>query len=118
MIYETHSPFFPGIPMKQRRIYPLNALGDFYVEEGMCIACKAPEHEAPDLMSHDPAAHAGYHCFFKRQPATKEELERAIRAVAVGCCGAVRYAGNDGAILRCLADLGSAEACDRRLTSG
>jgi hypothetical protein len=85
--------------MEQRR-YPLNAVGDFYVADGMCIACTAPEHEAPDLMAHDPSAHAGYHCYFKRQPKTPEELERAIRAVAVGCCGAVRYGGRDPEVIR------------------
>ncbi|MFL5242712.1 MAG: hypothetical protein ACJ8FY_11445 [Gemmataceae bacterium] len=59
------------------------------------MACTAPEHEAPDLMAHDVKAHAGYHCYFKRQPATAEELQRAVMAVAIGCCGAVRYAGTD-----------------------
>ena len=67
--------------MAQEQRYPLNAVGDFYVANGMCIACTAPEHEAADLITHDPAAFAGYHCYFTRQPATPEELERAIRAV-------------------------------------
>jgi hypothetical protein len=100
--------------MEQRRMYPLNAPGDFYVEDGMCIACTAPEHEAPDLMSHDPAAHAGYHCYFKKQPITSAELERAIMAVAVGCCGAVRYGGTDARVIRRLAELGSTDTCDHR----
>jgi hypothetical protein len=81
--------------MERRKVYPLNALGDFYVEDGMCIACAAPEHEAPALMAHDPNAHCGYHCYFKKQPQTPEELDRAIQAVNVGCCGAVRYGGTD-----------------------
>jgi ferredoxin len=98
--------------MERRCIYPLNAAGNFYVEQGMCIACTAPEHEAPDLMSHDPAAHAGYHCYFKKQPETPEELERAIMAVAVGCRGAVRYGGTDAAVLQRLAGLGNANVCD------
>src|SRR5262245_43124664 len=82
-----------GGSVDQQRRYPLNATGDFYVADGVCIACTAPEHEAPELMSHDPGAHAGYHCYFKRQPATPQELQRAVMAVAVGCCGAVRYGG-------------------------
>lgn len=92
--------------------YPLNAAGDFYVAEGMCIACEAPEHEAPDLMAHDQAADGVYHCYFKRQPTTPQELARAVMAVAVGCCGAVRYGGTDPAVRYRLAELDAAEACD------
>src|SRR5437868_6385687 len=98
--------------MDRQSRYPLNVSGDFYVLEGMCIACEAPEHEAPDLMGHDPKAFAGYHCYFKQQPRTPEELRRAVMAVAVGCCGAVRYGGTDGVILRELANRGVADACD------
>jgi hypothetical protein len=96
----------------EQQRYPLNAAGDFYVADGMCIACTAPEHEAPDLMAHDPAALAGYHCYFKRQPQTPEELQRAIMAVAVGCCGAVRYGGSNPEILRHLAQVAPADVCD------
>jgi hypothetical protein len=78
--------------------YHLNSPGDFYVLDGMCIACTAPEHEAPSLMSHDESA--GYHCYFKCQPETIEETESAIWAVAVGCCGAVRYGGRDPQVIR------------------
>src|SRR5262245_22568795 len=98
--------------MHRYPVYTLNASGDFYVADGMCIACQAPEREAPDLMANDPTAHAGYHCYFKRQPTTPNELEQAIWAVAVGCCGAVRYAGSNAAVLCRLQELGSAEACD------
>jgi hypothetical protein len=98
--------------MVQFRRHPLNVTGDFYVADGLCIMCTAPEHEAPDLMGHDVAAGGGYHCYFQRQPTTAEEFGRAIRAVAVGCCGAVRYGGTDPEILRRLADLDAAGACD------
>lgn len=47
--------------------HPLNSPGDFYVEDGLCLACTAPEHEAPDLMAHIGTA-GDYHCYFKRQP--------------------------------------------------
>ena len=93
--------------------YPLNVPGDFYVLEGMCICCTAPETEAPDLISHDSATHCGYHCYFKKQPSTPGELQRAIWAVAVGCCGAVRYGGTDLAILERLKQAGVADACDQ-----
>jgi hypothetical protein len=93
--------------MDQRKAFHLNAPGDFYVEDQMCISCTAPEHEAPDLMAHDTGKH--YHCYFKRQPQTPDETERAVRAVIVGCCGAVRYRGTDP---RIIAVLGK-DACDR-----
>jgi hypothetical protein len=79
--------------------HPLNAPGDFYVLNEMCIACTAPEHEAPELMAHEETTKCHYHCYFKRQPQTADETERAIRAVFVGCCGSVRYGGRDPEIL-------------------
>jgi hypothetical protein len=38
------------------------------------------------------------HCYFRKQPKTAEELDRAIKAVGVSCCGAYRYAGVDAAV--------------------
>src|SRR5215813_10850867 len=97
--------------MTQPKAFHLNAPGDFYVEDQMCISCAAPESEAPDLMSHDESN--VYHCYFKRQPQTPDEMERAIRAVNVGCCGAVRYRGKDPSILAKL----SPDDCDYPLRS-
>jgi hypothetical protein len=97
-----------------RAPFPLNAPGDFYVEDGLCIACEAPEHEAPALMSHvkDGSRDDCYHCYFKRQPQTPEEVQQAIRAVQVACCGAVRYGGRDPQIVSRLRALGSSDDCD------
>lgn len=97
--------------MEQQR-YPLNVAGDFYVADGMCMACTAPEHEAPGLMAHD-TVNAGYHCYFRRQPATPEEVESAVRALVVSCCGAVRYGGTSPVVLQRLAELGATIACDQ-----
>lgn len=94
---------------KKRKRFALNVAGDFYVEAGMCIFCEAPIHEAPDLMVMDDVSQ---HCYFKRQPATLEEMEQAIMAVAVGCCGAVRYGGTDPAVIHRLAEFQSTDACD------
>ncbi len=82
--------------------YPRNAPGPFYVANGECITCMAPEHEAPDLMGFDEEA---MHCYFKKQPSTPEELERATRAVWVSCCGAVQYSGDDPGVHRRLVEL-------------
>jgi len=88
---------------QSKKRYPKNAPGPFYVADGECIICRAPEHQAPDLMAYDEE---DKHCYFKRQPSNPEELDRAIKAVLVACCGAVLYEGNDPAIKRRLAELG------------
>lgn len=81
--------------MKQLNIHPLNTEGDFFVENNMCMACDAPCSIAPELMAYDEKMH----CYFKRQPQNREEIEHAIYAVGVSCTEAVRYKGNDPEIL-------------------
>jgi hypothetical protein len=76
------------------------------------MGCAAPEAEAPDLMTFDKREEVGYHCYFKKQPGTPEELERAIMAIRVGCCAGVRYAGTDGRIVRRLVESDVADTCD------
>ena len=88
--------------------HPKNAPGSFYVIQGLCLACTAPEAEAPDLIAHDEP---DYHCYFKKQPSTQEEIDRAIKAVIVGCCGSVRYAGVDRAVLERISEW-NPDACD------
>jgi hypothetical protein len=95
-----HKPYPP---------YPKNSPGPFYVEKGSCITCQAPYHEAPDLMAHDED---GGHCFFRRQPETPYEVERAIRACCISCVSAVRYSGDDTEILRRFRELDHIDACD------
>lgn len=79
-----------------RERYKLNAEGDFYVEDGVCTACDAAPSEAPELIVYDEET---YNCYFKRQPKTLEEVEKAIKAVCVSCVEALRYSGNDTKIL-------------------
>lgn len=88
-----------------------NVPGPFYVENGYCISCEAPYSEAPDLMTHDDGE-GGYHCHFKKQPETPEEVERAVLACVVSCTNAVRYAGNDPAILARFREHRSRDSCD------
>ena len=90
----------------------MNAPGPFYVMNDSCIACEAPELEAPDLMSHEEIGPLGFYCcYFKNQPKTPEELDRAILAVIVSCCGAVRYKGRDPQVLNWLRK-SAARQCD------
>jgi ferredoxin len=76
--------------------HPLNAPGPFYVAKDECMACHAPEAEAPELMSFDDASGS---CYFHRQPVTPEELTHATMAVWASCCSAVTYSGGDPQVL-------------------
>lgn len=86
--------------------YPKNAPGPFIVCANECIICRAPEHEAPDLMTHDEGEDD--HCYFHRQPSTPEEIDQACRAVLASCCGAVKYVGDDPSVLHRLSVLSGA----------
>jgi hypothetical protein len=88
-----------------------NVDGPFYVMNGECMSCGAPEMHAPKLMFHDSHGH----CFFNRQPASPHEINEAIESTWASCCGALRYGGTDDGILIRLAELGLAEQCDFRL---
>jgi len=94
--------------------YPENSKGDFYVENQVCITCGAPEAEAPDLIEHSKLEYG--HCYFKKQPTTPDELDRAISAMQVSCIAGIRYGGKDQAILKRLYDLGLQAECDYFLT--
>jgi hypothetical protein len=92
--------------------YPENSQGDFYVENGVCTACGAPEAEAPDLIVHSNFEYG--HCFFKKQPETEDEIERAINAIAVSCISGLRYGGTDEKILKRLYEIGEGGQCDHK----
>jgi hypothetical protein len=86
--------------MSQRKFesYLENVSGAFYVEKDLCLTCTVPEAGAPNLIGFygDPSGtNCQSHCHFKRQPETAEELDGAIKAVRVSCCGTYRYAGDD-----------------------
>lgn len=92
--------------------HPDNAIGDFYVERDSCVSCEAPHAEAPDLMGLPGSSARDCGCYFRRQPSTPEEVERACDAVMVSCVEAVRYAGNDRNILSKLYQRGAYSSCD------
>ena len=93
----------------ERQRTPSNVPGPFYVAKDECITCGAPEAEAPSLIRHDEA-HGS--CYFYRQPENADDTYHALRAMAVCCSGAVRYAGTDPVILRRAAEVDSANQCD------
>jgi uncharacterized protein (TIGR02996 family) len=75
---------------------PLNAPGPFYTC-GRCLACEAPEHEAPDLLAE--LRQGNLTTYFVRQPRTAEEIERACRAALVCCVEDLRYGGTDPKVI-------------------
>lgn len=81
---------------RPKRRCPLNAPGPFYTM-GECLACEAPEAEAPDLLA--PLTGGNLTTYFVRQPETPEEAERACRAIEVCCVMDLRYGGTDRAII-------------------
>jgi len=99
------------MPSAPRSRHHDNVDGPFYVVNGECMSCGAPEIHAPNLMSHDSHGH----CFFTRQPASPHETNEAIESTWASCCGALRYGGTDDGTLIRLAELGLAERCDFRL---
>jgi len=76
-----------------------NVPGAWYTTGG-CLACGAPEHEAPELLA--PLDDGNSLTFFVRQPTTRSEQEHACAAAAHCCVNAVRYGGRDRSIIRAL----------------
>ena len=92
------------------RRFEKNVSGPFYTT-GECMACGAPEDEAPDLLA--PLEGDNYDTYFVRQPTTPDEIERACRAIECCCVNALRYGGTDPRIIRRLGN--SVEHCDHIL---
>ena len=95
-----------------RRAHKLNVPGDFYVEDGECISCGMPESESPNLVGSVDDPISGHHCFFKKQPQNDGEVRDAIRAMQVSCCSALRYRGNDKAIIHLISVAGELNQVD------
>ena len=77
--------------------HPKSAPGDFYVVKGECLVCGVPHVVAPDLVGW--TGEKIPHCFWKKQPETKAELERAIAVLEAQELECHRYAGTDPEIL-------------------
>ena len=97
----------------ERKRHPLNVEGPFYVEDGCCTACMLPFAEAPDLLSMTgPNTPDFPHCYFKKQPANRAEIEQALRAIMVAEFRCFRYAGDDSDIIERLRRMGEAAQSD------
>lgn len=65
---------------------------------GNCMACEAPEAEAPELLA--LLNENNTDTYFVRQPCSTEELSQACMALRVCCVDALRYGGCDPAIIK------------------
>jgi hypothetical protein len=83
----------------ERKRYPENAPGHFYVEADLCIQCGNAPAQAPNLIEMNEN-----HCYFKKQPSNEHELKNAIVAVNWCCCGAYRYSGDDPGVIAQLSE--------------
>lgn len=104
--------YLPGSLLRSPERYPENAPGPFYVERDECIACGVPKSVAPDLIEFETETMG--HCYFKKQPASPDEVFRAIRAVETCCCGSYRHSGDDEEIKKRLKKAGCVHAIDRQ----
>jgi hypothetical protein len=104
--------FFKKSKNKMPERFSENSQGDFYVENAVCLSCGAPQAEAPDLIDHSNNEFG--HCYFKKQPQTDEEIERAINALAVSCISGLRYGGTNEKILKRLYEIGESAQCDHK----
>jgi hypothetical protein len=75
----------------------VSAPGDFYVQDVCCTSCGVPQAEAPDLVGWANEDHTL--CYWKKQPETPEELDRAIRVLNAQELMCHRYAGKDPYVL-------------------
>jgi len=81
--------------------HPLSVPGDFYVENGYCMACGVPESIAPDLIGNTEETEITlWHCYWRKQPKTDKEIKQAIDILHSQELDCHRYAGNDPKILK------------------
>lgn len=101
----------PTVPLEVNFVPQIkHEQGDFYVADGECLNCGAPEVAAPNLIAHQQEEYG--HCYFKRQPETPEEIDQAINAIAISCVSGVRYRGRDEKIIQKLYEIGEKNQCD------
>jgi ferredoxin len=91
-----------------RTPHPKNALGDFYVEHGCCVACGLPEAVAPEHFAFDDDGQ----CYVKKQPSTEAETERMLEAMWASEASCVRYRGREPAIFARLGAMGEPALSD------
>jgi hypothetical protein len=76
------------------------------------LVCWRPA-ETPDLLAMTDLNSPDFpHCFFKRQPTNRAEVEQALRAILVAEFRCFRYAGDDPDIIERLQQMNEAAQSD------
>src|SRR5690348_4932956 len=95
--------------MSERKPYPLNVSGPFYVEDGCCLLCDLPRAIAPDMFKYN---RTNDHCYVYKQPETKDEIHRMVEAVTCADLACIRYRGIDKRLIRYLRIKGCSKQID------
>ena len=90
--------------------HPLNAPGDFYVEDGCCTMCEMPFEVAADLFGTTETPY--WHCYVKKQPSSESEIASMIDAISCADLKCIRYRGKDAKILVSLESVNELDVCD------
>lgn len=88
-------------------IKPDSPTGAFYVDTSCCTLCGVPEEIAPELFRLGDE-----HCSVIRQPASTEEISKAIEVMWSAEMECFRYRGTDLAVLQRLGEAGLADMAD------
>lgn len=80
--------------MKKLPPHPKNVKGDFYVEDGCCMACDLPSEVAPEFFKYE-----GMSCYICKQPSTQEEIIKVLNAMEIQDLDCIQYKGNNKQII-------------------
>ena len=83
--------------------HPMNVEGDFFVEDGCCVACLVPMENTADMLKYDDSVG---HCYVVRQPVGRDETMRMAEAISLSEVFCIHYAGYDTTVLSTLRKLG------------
>ena len=98
--------------MSQRKPYPKNVDGPFYVEDGCCISCGVWAEEGSEFLRLEQESEFGWHCYFYRQPKTEADYDKVFAAIGLADVTCMRYRGSDPEVLQRMLDRGEGPQCD------
>jgi hypothetical protein len=85
----------------------MTSSGEFYVDANCCLSCGVPHDIAPDLFGWSDEV-----CYVARQPTNERETSQMVEALWSSEASCIRYAGHRDDILRRIAEVDMAGACD------
>ena len=98
--------------MKKPPPHSKNAKGDFYVEDGCCMACDMPRTEAPEFFAFDDKNH----CYVCKQPTTTSDIDRILAGMEVQDLNCIQYKGRNKDIIDQLKERGLEDCISSEFT--